>query len=248
MMEDLARAAVVSGTLTSVNACKEDVHEPSFATGEGVLRSDYVAGDVGSYDQRRKMLARTSVHALNRPATGLVYYVSEPEDKECHVLHWLGPITLQKGCSSFLPQYISILQDSESDLSVKVYWSIYNRLSVILDPDDLADENITPRKASFVDLIDFFVAHKLLMQPRLGITRKGNFIASWRRAKNMLVSLEFIGKGRIDWLIFAPNAAEPNFIETAAGEANFTTIMQRIRSFRAEGWMKNGHGQKTESN
>ena len=115
---------------------------------------------------------------------------------------------------------------------------LLSRLAIILDPDELQDRRIIPLESSFTSLLAFLKQHPKIAAPQLTITPRGYFKATWRKARDSFVTLEFRGRNDVHWLVFAPNSERPDGIEPGAGESDFRQVMKRLKNYKADQWMR----------
>ena len=259
-MDQLAYEAIVGKPLVSCDALdfqgwKQDAPMMSVLSGSDVVRiqdmnySTDAASCMVEPVRPAPIRKEATIGELTFSDTGLVFLCLGRDfdiDTVFRSVFWEAsgltttPDSPRRRTRSVDQEYMLYLMAAGAHLPPAIYASFRDRLRTILDADELKNEGITPRQESFFDLIEFFSKQKSLRAPTLGITRRGNFVASWRAARDKLVTSQFLGEKRINWLIFAPGTDDSSMMETAAGETSFQNIMRRVRSFKADQWMKRG--------
>ena len=118
-------------------------------------------------------------------------------------------------------------------LRYDVYEVIQDRIPVLLDPDDWETSDTWPNMTSFNRMLGYLGAHPEYRAPSVFLTRLGYFDASWRPAKDALVSIIFRPDGHANWLVFVPSEDKTDMAEEAAGRIAAELLTQRLKDFNA---------------
>lgn len=132
----------------------------------------------------------------------------------------------------------SRLSRFRGQLQDDTYFTIEQRLPVFLDPEEFENGDAFPDSDSFTLMFRFLADHPNLQAPRIGLSRVGNFVISWRAARDKLTTLEFQPDGTIRWLVFAPPAPGKSAKVRASGDSPSNNVMKHIAPYQALGWMK----------
>lgn len=130
------------------------------------------------------------------------------------------------------------LAEFKEHLPADTYSVILVRLGTILDPDEWNLRDELPDAGSFDQMLFFLARHKELCTPRVFLSPKGFFVASWRAARNQLTTLEFYPDRKIRWLVFAPPLPDEQTKHRGTGDGSARKIWSYIAPYGALKWMK----------
>lgn len=87
-------------------------------------------------------------------------------------------------------------------------------------------------------LIRLLKDHPDLSEPGVVLTPSGNIRAQWRAAPNKLCAVEFMGDGRVRFVVFAPGTGDPPQTIRVSGIAlPVEDFMSAIEPYGADTWM-----------
>ncbi len=87
-------------------------------------------------------------------------------------------------------------------------------------------------------LIRLLKDHPDLSEPGVVLTPSGNIRAQWRAAPNKLCAVEFVGDGRVRFVVFAPGTGDPPQTIRVSGIAlPVEDFMSAIEPYGADTWM-----------
>jgi len=108
---------------------------------------------------------------------------------------------------------------------------VKNRISFLLQ--EAKSEGIPFDRASEVDFWRFIDARPLLKKPRVFLVDNGNLRAVWKGEKGAHIGLQFLGDGKIQYVVFAtrPGTLEPS---RSYGRDTFEGTLRQIAGFEIE--------------
>jgi hypothetical protein len=118
-------------------------------------------------------------------------------------------VQLDKPKQSFLDKCLALLTARRGLLTAGQYLALERQLrSILIDEAELQEQKIFPSFASLDVLINFLSENRATLHPRVSITRKGLFAASWAPNATAKLTLTF-GPHEISWVAADLNASPP---------------------------------------
>lgn len=110
---------------------------------------------------------------------------------------------------------------------------LFNQLDWVLDPDSWVEGDILAQPESFRTLIKFILNAKPIEAPSLGLSHKGNILASWQHKQNTL-ELECNPKENIKWFV---SCVFEDKKERTYGEAfSLKRLLEVLSPYKNAGW------------
>ena len=107
---------------------------------------------------------------------------------------------------------------------------------LVSDQGELDEDEITPSPSSFDDLLAFLASRPWSRAPAVGLSRNGQFSASWGRSQPAKsdVTLTFRGDGSVKWYVFGLGKRH---MGSAAGTSERLDLPRILVGLKCDDWM-----------
>ena len=135
-------------------------------------------------------------------------------------------------------QLLRALTAFRTQLPRDTYETIRQRVRIIVDPEEWEESDKLPDANSFDLMLRFLTSHGQLQAPRVFLSPRGLFTASWRAARDQLTTLEFCPDGTIRWLVFAPPLPGEQTKQRGTGDCSVKKLLSYIAPYNALDWVR----------
>jgi len=131
----------------------------------------------------------------------------------------------------------AVLRRHHNHLASGVPDKIERRIKVLLDKLEFDDAE-KPDLDSFEALVEFLSNNPRLKMPSIFLDDAGKFDASWRPARDRLVSINFQNLNAIMWLLFVPWEEDEEGTSEASGRCSPDDFLEQTKGFGVKDWME----------
>ena len=135
-------------------------------------------------------------------------------------------------------QLLRALTAFRTQLPRDTYETIRRRVQMIVDPEEWEESDKLPDADSFDLMLRFLTSNRRLQAPRVFLSPRGLFTASWRAARDQLTTLEFCPDGTIRWLVFSPPLPGEQAKQRGTGDCSVKNLLSYIAPFNVLDWMR----------